>query len=92
MPKIKFLHDDITIEVQSGSKLLDVVARTGATLPFGCRMGSCGTCRCLIKDGTENINERTEAENDLFENLTSVGSDERLGCQIVVYGDVAIQS
>ncbi len=92
MPKVTFLHDKITVEVAAGSSLQDAVANSAATLPFGCRMGSCGTCRCLIVSGHENVNELTEAENDLFDNLTSVGEHERLGCQLIIKGDVAIQS
>ncbi|MCP5465040.1 MAG: (2Fe-2S)-binding protein [Deltaproteobacteria bacterium] len=92
MPKVTFTSDNKTIEVPAGSKLVDVVEQAGATLPFGCRLGSCGTCRCIVVDGMDNINPLTEAEHDLFSNLTSVGKQERLGCQIVVNGDVSIQS
>lgn len=92
MPKVTFLHDNITIEVEKGSTLQDAVERAGATLPFGCRMGSCGTCRCLVVEGMENINELTNEERDLFETLTHIHPNERLGCQLVIKGDVKIQS
>lgn len=92
MPKVTFLPDNIQIEVPIGTSIQEAVERAGASLPFGCRMGSCGTCRCWIKEGIENLNELTEAERELFETLTSVGSKERLGCQLVVKGDVVVQS
>lgn len=92
MPKILFIHDKLTVEVQAGAKLMDVVDATKASLPFGCRHGSCGTCRCLVMEGTENVNPLTAAESDLFESLTSIHPNERLGCQLIVYGDVKIQS
>ncbi len=92
MPKVTFITDNLTVDVESGAAIPDIVEKCGATLPFGCRMGSCGTCRCIIVEGAENLNKQTEAEVDLFCNLTSVGLDERLGCQLIVKGDVTIRS
>lgn len=92
MPKVTFLQDKLTIEVKAGTKLPDVVDHSGATLPFGCRLGSCGTCRCLVVEGGSNVNPLTAAESELFESLTSIHPNERLGCQLIIYGDVKIQS
>ncbi|MBF0105073.1 MAG: (2Fe-2S)-binding protein [Deltaproteobacteria bacterium] len=92
MPTINFLYDRKSIEVSSGTTMQEAADTAGATIPFGCRMGSCGSCRCLIKKGSENVNAPTNEEVELFDNLTSVGNNERLACQIVVYGDVEIQS
>jgi len=90
MPKVTFLYDKLTVEVPSGAALPDVVDQCGATLPFSCRSGTCGTCRCLIVAGKDNINPMTETEAELFECFTSVGRNERLGCQIIINGDVTI--
>lgn len=92
MAKVTFIHDKLSIEVPIGTTIIETVERAHATLPFGCRHGSCGTCRCLIIEGMENLNPLTAAEQDLFETLTSVHPNERLGCQLIVYGDVKIQS
>ena len=92
MPVVTFVRDHITVEVKKGTQVPHIVDDCGASLPFGCRMGSCGTCRCIIEEGIENLNPRTQAEEDLFETLTSVGEKERLGCQLIVYGDVKIRS
>jgi ferredoxin len=91
MPKVTFVTDKRTIEIPSGSKITDVVDEHQATLPFGCRLGSCGTCRVIIEAGMENLNPRNQTEEELFENFTSVRDDERLGCQLIVYGDVRIR-
>lgn len=92
MPKVMFIHDNIEIEVPEGTSLQEAVEMAGATLPFGCRLGSCGTCRCLVVEGMENVNALTEEEQELFESLTHVHTNERLGCQITIQGDVKIQS
>ena len=80
------------MEVTKGTRIQDIVEQVGASLPFGCRMGSCGTCRVLIEHGMQNLNPKTQEEEDLFETLTSVGDNERLGCQLIVNGDVKIHS
>lgn len=92
MPKVTFTHDKITVEVEPGTTVQDAVEKSGATLPFGCRMGSCGTCRCLVLKGMENLNDLTDEERELFETLTHIHPNERLGCQLVVNGDVEIQA
>lgn len=90
--KVTFLQDNLTISVPKGTKLVDVIENNDVSLPLACRMGSCGTCRCLVMEGLKNVNEMTDAEADLFETLTSIHPNERLGCQLVVMGDVKIQS
>lgn len=92
MPKVTFVTDNLTIEVPDGAGIPDIVDENEVTLPFGCRMGSCGTCRCIIEEGMKNLNPKTEQEEGLFEQLTAVGTKERLGCQLKVYGDVKIRS
>lgn len=92
MAKITFTHDKITIDVPPGTTVQMAVEMAKSSLPFGCRHGSCGTCRCIIVSGMENLNNLTKQENDLFETLTSVGAKERLACQLIINGDVVIQS
>ena len=92
MPKVTFLHDKLVVEVEAGTSMQDIVDQSKASLPFGCRHGSCGTCRCLVIEGMANLNPLTNAESDLFESLTSIHPNERLGCQLIVNGDVKIQS
>lgn len=91
MPKVTFITDDnLEIEVSKGTSMQDAAEEALASLPFGCRSGSCGTCRLNVIEGMENLNPMTDREKDLFENLTEVDSQERLGCQIEINGDVKI--
>lgn len=92
MPKVNFTHDNRVVDVEDGASLIDIVENHQINFMFGCRMGSCGTCRCLIEEGMENLNPKTAAENDLFDTFTSVGLAERLGCQLVIKGDVKIRN
>jgi ferredoxin len=91
MPKVEFVSIKKIVEVEAGTRLPDIVDQNGSHFPFGCRHGNCGTCRCLIDAGMENLNPMTDAEKTLFAHLTLVGKTERLGCQLVVNGDVKIR-
>lgn len=90
MAKVTFHTDHKTIEVVSGTSLQEAVDQAQASLPFGCRLGSCGTCRCFIVKGEQNLNAKTQSEQDLFATLTAVAVNERLACQCLIYGDVEI--
>ena len=52
--------------------------------------GRCTTCKAIIVDGAENLSLRTKAE----ENYSEKGEllkNERLACQVLVYGDIVIK-
>ena len=44
MPKVTFKDDDLEVEVELDSNLKEVAQNEGASLPFGCEQGICGTC------------------------------------------------
>lgn len=92
MPKVTFVSENLTVQAPNGATLRDVVDGSASQFPFGCRMGSCGTCRCIIEEGMENLDPLTENETAMFENFTSVGENERLGCQLTIRGDVKIRA
>lgn len=92
MPKVVFTNENIEIEVEAGTSLQDAAEKAGSTFPFGCRRGSCGTCRCFVTKGLENVNAKTDSEDFLFQTLTAVEDHERLGCQLIIQGDVEIEA
>ena len=40
-----------TFEVAGGVNLLQAALNAGIKWPHDCRVGSCGTCRCYLKEG-----------------------------------------
>ncbi len=40
-----------TVEVKSGDNLLKAALAAGLDWPHDCRVGSCGSCRCRLKEG-----------------------------------------
>lgn len=92
MPKVRFATENLEIEVPKGTRLQDAVQLANSSFPFGCKRGSCGTCRCFVLQGMENLSPKSENEEFLFATLTAVEPHERLGCQLIIHGDVTIEA
>lgn len=91
MPKVRFISENLEVDVPIGTPLSEAVNKAGSAFPFGCRRGSCGTCRCFVVAGMDHLNKKTEHEDFLFATLTYVEPHERLGCQLIVNGDIEIE-
>jgi 3-phenylpropionate/trans-cinnamate dioxygenase ferredoxin reductase subunit len=65
--------------VYPGQTLLDAGLAAGIAMPFGCRVGGCGTCRCRLLDG--RVRELTETAY-LLEDI-ELASGIILACQSV---------
>ncbi len=87
MPKVKFLTDDIEVEVEAGKSLKDICQENDMSVPFGCENGLCGTCLVTIKEGVENVSDLTDIEKETLETLGGY-ENQRLACQCMVNGDV----
>ena len=64
-------------EIADGSPVQEVCEDMG--MPFGCTEGLCGTCRCTVVKGMENLGPLNEMESDM-----GLDDGERLACQCVV--------
>jgi NAD(P)H-flavin reductase/ferredoxin len=78
--------DGRRFDAAPGETLLDAAQRAGVALPFSCRVGGCGTCRCRVLEGT--VRERTESAYLLSDAEISTGVV--LACQSVPRGTVRI--
>lgn len=52
--------------------------------------GRCVTCRMKVKEGMQNFSELTESEMK-FRSQKRLQSDERLACQVCLYGNVLVR-
>lgn len=84
MPRVRFLNDDAEIEVAPGTTLSLAATEAGATLGFGCRAGTCGTCALTVEAGGEGIEPKGYVEQDTLQVVGEDGPQRRLGCQIIV--------
>lgn len=91
MPKVTFKDDDLTVEAEHGANMRDVAQAEGASVPFGCEQGICGTCLSHIVEGAENLSDEEDQEK---ETLNAMGAEpgQRLLCQCRVEGDVTVES
>lgn len=87
--KVFFVLEDLEVEVPHGTSLAEVVDASGADITFGCKSGTCGTCRVRVVDGLENLSPTTPEERDFLSSLEAE-ANERLGCQFCIQGDVSI--
>ena len=84
MPSIRFVNDDTEIEVPPGTTLSLAAQQAGATLGFGCRAGTCGTCALSVEAGAAGLESKGYVEQDTLEVVGEDGPGRRLGCQIIV--------
>src|SRR3954469_19865096 len=78
------------VTAPENSNLLRVSLREKGGIPFKCGGGLCGTCRCHIESGLENLDAVKDKErNHLTEEDLRNGF--RMACQtFVVAGDVSV--
>ena len=88
--KVHFLLEDLLVEAPEGMSLQTIADAAGADITFGCRTGSCGTCRVRVAEGLEHCSDPGPEERDFLRGLDAP-PDQRLACQVCVQGDVAIE-
>lgn len=92
MPKVRFVDQELEIEVPVGTSLLDAARKVGA--PEGSACGgvcACSTCHVYIEEGAELLSEAEEDEEDILDKAFDVRLNSRLGCQAKIQRDGLIR-
>ena len=89
MVKVHFHLEDLLVEAPAGTSLQAIADAAGADITFGCRTGSCGTCRVRVIDGLAHCSEAGPEERDFLAGL-GAPADQRLACQVTVHGEVTV--
>lgn len=84
MPRVHFLNDCVGIDVASGTTLSLAAQLAEASLAFGCRAGTCGTCVLTVVEGNESLDPIGFVEEDTLAACGADGPGRRLGCQIIL--------
>lgn len=90
MPKIHFLSpfDDVTVEVEEGTTLLEAAEKCGAHVGHACGgVCGCSTCHVWVKQGAQSLSEQEDAEMDRLDLAFDVRPSSRLSCQTRVGSD-----
>lgn len=106
MPRITFVKEKKTIDVEEGANLRKEALKVGIELYPGihkylnCRgLGQCASCRVIVRKGVEKCSPPTLIEKLRF--LTGpllffarIGQEQnlRLACQLKVYGDIEVET
>jgi ferredoxin len=90
MPKLTFLVNGQSFDVPAGTRFLDFCQSNDTPHDFGCTVGSCGTCRLVLVQGAGNVQPISDEERETVEMSTNVPGA-RLGCQMVIHGDIALR-
>lgn len=92
MPKVRFLKENLEVEVPEGTSILDAAKKVGA--PEGDRCGgvcACSTCHVYVAIGFDDLSEIEDEEFDILDKAWDVRPNSRLGCQAKIRGDVAVE-
>jgi ferredoxin len=74
-------------EAKSGGQvsLLELFEDAGVNAPFGCRVGTCGTCVVRVLEGLELLHQAQQMEEDTLARISEpVGAPLRLACRATV--------
>ncbi len=94
MAKVRFIDQELEVEVPVGSSILEASKRVGA--PEGDACGgvcACSTCHIYVEEGEDLLSEAEEDEEDILDKAFDVRMNSRLGCQakITEEGSVAVR-
>jgi len=75
------------VEVKAGENLLNAALMAGLAWPHDCRVGSCGTCRCTLKEGRI----KSLADFSYVLDGDQLDSGMILACQSVARSDLTVE-
>lgn len=91
MPRIEFLPDQKSAEIDEKTKILLGARRAGVSIRFACASCRCGTCAVRIIEGRENLSLMKDDERKLLARLKlPLDGAIRLSCQGRVTGDCKV--
>jgi len=77
-----------TFEASTGETLLAAGIRQGITLPYGCKDGACGSCKCTLLRGTVSHGQHSEAALSAVEEAAG----QILTCCATAQSDLELES
>ena len=88
MPKVTFMPDGISIEVEPGTSILKAAKTAHAPVGYACGgVCACSTCHVYVKQGADSLSEQEENEEDILDKAFDVKATSRLGCQSKIERD-----
>ncbi|MES2770294.1 MAG: 2Fe-2S iron-sulfur cluster-binding protein [Bdellovibrionota bacterium] len=89
--QITIVNDDLDLSFKNEASILELLLKHDINIDHSCGgMGSCGTCRILVKSDLKVLPERNEVELERAEDL-QFEADERLACQLCPLNNLKIE-
>jgi ferredoxin, 2Fe-2S len=92
MPRVRFVDQNLEVEVPIGTSLLDAARQIEA--PEGSACGgvcACSTCHVYVQSGAALLSAAEEDEEDILDKAFDVKMSSRLGCQAKLLGDGLVE-
>lgn len=90
--KVTFLPQQRTVEVRAGDSVLDAAVKAAVPLEHACGgVCACSTCHVIVREGFEGLAPASDREEDMLDNAPCLTTTSRLGCQIEVNADLAVE-
>lgn len=91
MPKVTWPQFNKTVEVSSGTTILDCAMDHDIPLEHACGgFCACTTCHVHVTTGAENVSVVLDDEQERLETVDHHTKQSRLGCQSQIKGDVTV--
>ena len=85
MPLVRILKENVSIEVEKGSILLDAIRDANIKLETPCNaMGFCGKCKVIARG---DLSQPSDEERKIIDE----NKNERLSCMAVILGDTDVE-
>jgi ferredoxin len=88
MVQVHFLPEDLLVQAPAGTPLQAIADAAGADITFGCRSGSCGTCRVRVRSGQCSA---MGSEERAYLAGIRAPEDHRLACQVTVEANLELE-
>jgi len=92
MPKIRFLPQDVEVEVPAGKTILDAALDNNIRIDHNCGGNcACSTCHVIVESGFETLPAMSEDEEDMLDEAENLTDTSRLACQVKVTHDLVVR-
>lgn len=90
--KVRFLPQDIVLEVKEGTPLLDAALDNNIQIDHNCGGNcACSTCHVIIDEGFDSLEPMSEDEEDMLDEAENLTETSRLACQCRVKNDLVVR-
>jgi 2Fe-2S ferredoxin len=92
MPKVRFLPLDVEVEVPEGKTILDAALDNNIKIDHNCGGNcACSTCHVIVEQGNDTLNEQSEDEEDMLDEVEELHDTSRLACQCKITADLVVR-